>query len=665
MDKTSADRRKDIDGLRALAVLLVALYHVRLHDVRGGFIGVDVFFVISGYLIIPMIVTAQAAGRFNYLGFMLRRLRRLAPAMIPPLIFAVSVALLLLGDERLNETLKNFLGAGLFVSNHVFLAQSGYFETAASERLLLHTWSLGVEFQFYVATPVLLAFCRGDRLRVTVVLATLSVLSFVLSQYLVNMNRGAAFYVMAPRFWEFTLGGMAALWIPSIMSPVWASILVRGTGLALIVGCALFYRSDMVFPGVGALAPVLGSVLVLAAPSSRRDPLLRVLTSRVATWIGLRSYSIYLWHWPLIVAATLYFDRANEAVLLLMVALSIMVSAISYRFVERPTQDHQAWRTPAPVLVMSALLPATAALFLFALSSQGTEFREKLPFAAVREMYNAIAVEKATYFKTVYDSDDSNARGYQCSQDVLPKDNLHAATALAVKCISEAHLKDPVLVIGDSHGRDVFQALRLAFPDAAFLLYHQSNCAPAHYSPTSDSDCFPTMDAVLVAARDTGASAIILASSWPDRGQPHLDETAVSLKRLGLPVAVVGATPVSKVDMPRLLSNRYENHEENGAVYIRYKDASSRSDPQAKESWLKAWSTGNGWTFVPKLRSFCDAGWCRVADRDEKLHLLFWDNQHLTIRGISQLARYFSSDPSLKAFLKAALSRSHGNEASS
>ncbi|GMB82669.1 acyltransferase family protein [Shinella zoogloeoides] len=665
MNKTSLDRRRDIDGLRALAVLLVALYHARLHDIRGGFIGVDVFFVISGYLIIPMIVSAQAAERFGYFGFMLRRLRRLVPAMIPPLIFALAIAVLILGDERLVETLKNFLGAALFVSNQVFLVQSGYFQTAADERLLLHTWSLGVEFQFYAIVPFLLALCRGRRLSATIVLAISSILSFVLSQYFVVTDREAAFYLMAPRFWEFAAGGLAALWIPPLSSKALISILLRGGGLSLIVWCALTYKSDMMFPGIGALLPVVGSMLVLAAPSSQRDPLLKILTSRIANWIGLRSYSIYLWHWPLIVGATIYFDRSNEAVLLTMVALSFVAAAFSYRWVERPTQERPFWRAAAPMLAVSALLPVVGILSLVSFGEQASRLRENLPFAEMRSMYNAITTEKAAYFKTVYDSDDSQARGYQCSQDPLQKENPQAAARLAVKCIVDAPFSAPVLVIGDSHGRDVFQALRVAFPDIPFILYHQSNCAPAHYAPTSDSDCFSPMDAVLAAARDKGVSAVVLASSWPGRGQSHLDETAATLKRLGFPVAVIGATPVSKVDMPRLLSKGQEQREENGALYIRYKSANSRSDPGAKESWLQAWASGNGWTFVPKLRSFCDTDWCHIADRDEKLHLLFWDEQHLTIRGISHLAKYFSSEPSLTTFLKAARAGGHENGAAS
>ncbi|MCP8895772.1 acyltransferase [Shinella daejeonensis] len=643
MNYASSGRRPDIDGLRALAVLLVVLYHAQLKDFRGGFIGVDVFFVISGYLIIPMICSARIAGTFSYRQFMLRRLRRLVPAMIPPMVVAAAAGFLLLGQQRFLETLDGLLGAAFFVSNHVFLNASDYFGTDASELLFLHTWSLGVEFQFYVVTPVLIGLCGRNRNRISLMLLALSGLSFLAAEYLMTVSREAAFFLTAPRFWEFAAGGLVALWVSDRGdTPAWKTALARAAGLGLILWTAFTLDRYSYFPGHGALLPVIGSMLFLAAPHAARDPVLRLMSSRPASWLGLRSYSIYLWHWPLIVIAVLYADRVNDAVLLSMAALSIVLSAVSYRYIERPPQIRPEWRSPPRIIAVSSLLPAAAVVAFAAQSIYGQQLREGLPFSDYRERHDIVGREKERYLKLVHMSGDDLA-GYQCSLDGVAAD---AAAASAIRCISSAPYPSAVMVIGDSHGRDVYHALRRAFPETDFILYHASGCPPA-----TMPGCFPGLRATLEATVAGRVSAIVLASSWPERGQPYLADTAEILKNLAVPVAVIGASPISRTAVPNMVFHHRESREEDGAIYLGYKAVNARSDARAKETWLAAWADENGWPFIPKLARFCSPQWCLVAQQDEALRLLFWDNQHLTDRGISFLADYFSAEPALVAFM--------------
>lgn len=644
-------RRDDIDGLRALAVVLVLLFHAQLNDLRGGFVGVDVFFVISGYLIIPLIVTAQAEGRFDFGAFLLRRLRRLVPAMVPVLAFALVVAALLLGERRFDGFLHSLLGASLYVSNHVFFAEAGYFDTDAHQKLLLHTWSLAVEFQFYLITPLVLWLARGRRGVVTGLLVVLALASFGLAElWRGGIGQGgsgaAAFYLMAPRFWEFAVGGLVAVWVTRRDGPWSLAIAMRGAGLGLILWAALSYDAATAFPGLGALPPVLGAALVLAAPQAPRDPLRWILASRGARWLGLRSYSIYLWHWPLMVTAVLYAEWASEGMMLAMAGLSILLAAVSYPLIERPPQVAPGWRAPGRILRLSAVGPVLAALLLVLPPS----WRVGLPLADYRQVRDRVDAEFAAYDLTLHTAPPGPERGRQCSLDPVLMAARPAAAAALAACLRDLAGAE-VLVIGDSHGRETFHALRLAFPDREIALLHASNCAPADYAPQAGVTCFAGLDAGLRAAGLRPGGTVILSSRWPLGALDRLAETGAVLADLDQRVAVVGMGPYLRVPMPNLLRAGRAVPDDAGNLRLPLEGLRLRQDSEVTEARLAAIAATAGWHFVPKFPAFCDARGCLVEVPGQPGQLLLLDGQHLTRPGFDWFADVLGRDAGLRALL--------------
>jgi peptidoglycan/LPS O-acetylase OafA/YrhL len=351
--------RREIDGLRAIAVAAVVLYHLDAALLPGGFAGVDVFFVLSGYLITSLLVKErQATGRIDLMDFYARRVRRLLPA----LLLVVTTVLLLstwwLGPlgTPFHLLTESALASVLFVANEYFLATAGdYFAGPADQLPLLHLWSLAVEEQFYLVYPLLLGLLLARGARATWQwLLVLSVVSLLFAEHWLQFSPERAFFRMPARFWELAAGALVAV------SPAAARAGGRGMAWLAAVGLALVLASLVLgpwqdhFPGVGALAPVLGTAMVLRAVHVAGDLgwVGRGLSAAPMVWLGLWSYSLYLWHWPL-----LALDRATSLspsplawrAGLCLVALGL--AALTYRYVEQPVR--RGWRWPSHRVVLT------------------------------------------------------------------------------------------------------------------------------------------------------------------------------------------------------------------------------------------------------------------------------------------------------------------------
>ena len=293
--------RADIDGLRAVAVLSVVAFHLGITKTPGGFVGVDVFFVISGYLISSIVFYEIASSRFSIVNFYERRIRRIFPALFAMLAgFSVLAAVYLLPTELVNYA-KSLLAATASASNFYFWQHSGYFDAPLSQPLL-HTWSLAVEEQFYLTFPLFLVVVRKvfpDKLRTAVV--ALFAMSLIASAVVVARNQSAAFYMPYTRAWELLLGTLLSLG----MFPRMNSWLQRNAatiaGLAMIAFSVVFYSERTLFPGLSALVPCVGSALIIGAGETGPSVVSRFLSWRPMVFIGLISYSLYLWHWPIVV----------------------------------------------------------------------------------------------------------------------------------------------------------------------------------------------------------------------------------------------------------------------------------------------------------------------------------------------------------------------------
>jgi len=336
--------RGDIDGLRAIAVLAVVLFHAGVPGFSGGFVGVDVFFVISGFLISSILIQDVERGRFSLLTFYNRRIRRIFPALFLVLLVTTVAAVLLLSPNALASYGKSLAGTGLFASNVVFFLDTGYFASNAAQQPLLHTWSLAVEEQYYILWPLALwlLFRPSWRRHALLICAGLVAIGFGVCVWLTMVNREAAFYLPFARMWELLLGALLAI-RPGGPLPRKVSEALGWGGLALIAFSVGFFNEAVAFPGYAAAAPCFGTAMLLAANVNGETSTARLLSIPPMRWIGLVSYSFYLWHWPVLAFANYLLMEAPPWPL----GLALMIPAlgmawVSWRYVERPFRTHAA-----------------------------------------------------------------------------------------------------------------------------------------------------------------------------------------------------------------------------------------------------------------------------------------------------------------------------------
>ncbi|SFV29294.1 Peptidoglycan/LPS O-acetylase OafA/YrhL, contains acyltransferase and SGNH-hydrolase domains [Hyphomicrobium facile] len=337
--------RSDIDGLRAVAILGVLAFHFGLGGVTGGYGGVDVFFVISGFLIAGIIKSELEAGTFSLTHFYVRRIRRILPALTVCLAATTLAAAFILFPRDFQNYGRSLLAAALSLSNFYFSVRNGYFDGAATEKPLLHTWSLAVEEQFYIVFPVaLILLFKLARKSVLSVLAAIAALSLAYSSFSVARSPDPAFFSTLGRVWELGTGTLLAFAALPLASRRWAIEAEAGAGVLLIAFGYFFYDDNTLFPGLAALPLCFGAALIIhSGMSPQKSFVARLLSSPPMVGIGLISYSIYLWHWPLLVLCQYRFPdvfgadapHATAARMGLAIA-SLGLGALSWRFIEEP-----------------------------------------------------------------------------------------------------------------------------------------------------------------------------------------------------------------------------------------------------------------------------------------------------------------------------------------
>ena len=524
--------RPEIDGLRTLAVLPVVLYHIGLPGVPGGFVGVDVFFVISGYLISSILIAEISAGRFSIARFYERRIRRIFPALLAMLAFVVIVAPLALLPSEFETLWQELLGAVLFVANFVFRSQSDYFSADSHEKPLLHTWSLGVEEQFYVLAPLLLwaVLTYAPRYRRQIVLA-LFVASLVASIHLTRTEPDDAFYMLHTRAWELMAGTLLALGLPGRLRSRKAREAAALVGLAALLIAVFSYSAAMEFPGALALLPVLGAALILH--SGEGTAVGALLSRRPAVFVGKLSYSLYLWHWPLIVFARDWGWMDGVLGQAGVLAASFAAAWLSWRFVEQTTRDRLA--LPTPRLLRGVGLGAAGVVAIGILYSQLGGWPSRWP---------------------------ADLRGYDMARnDFSPsRKRCHKGDGTpdpAAACVlGDGPGPERVLLWGDSHGVELAQAIAEAGVETRAITY--SSCPPVlGQERDSRPDCREHNDEVLayVLARPEIGTVILAADFNGDSGKyAGVARTADALLAAGKTVFVIGPTPAPGGNVPTRLA---------------------------------------------------------------------------------------------------------------
>lgn len=362
--------RAEVDGLRALAVVPVVLFHAGIAGFSGGFVGVDIFFVISGYLITSIILSEQQKERFTLAGFYERRARRILPALMVVVLLSVIAAWFLLLPTELVDYGKSLVSVGVFASNILFWTQSDYFAQTSEYLPLLHTWSLAVEEQFYLIFPLFMiwtvATVKARRLAILVIVA---VLSLIFCEWAWRNAPEANFFLAPSRIWELLAGVFCAFYLQQPREHS-GSIKQLGSliGLLMLAYSIVFFDKTIPFPSVYALLPVIGTALIILF-TDKSTWVGKLLALPLIVGIGLISYSAYLWHQPLFVFARLYsLDELSVTILLGLSVLAFILAYISWRWIEKPFRD-RSWLSQGQVLSLagfcSLLLIGLGLVFVF------------------------------------------------------------------------------------------------------------------------------------------------------------------------------------------------------------------------------------------------------------------------------------------------------------
>lgn len=538
--------RYDIDGLRAIAVLAVLGFHVVPWIIPGGFVGVDIFFVISGFLITRILWRDMDAGTFSLKNFYARRIKRLFPALISVLLACTLVQFFFGLPDEISSFGASAISAALYFSNHYFLAQNDYFDESQESNPLLHTWSLSIEEQFYIVFPLLLLLLhRKHRAKIVPLLSLLAAISFAFSELLLIVNKSASFFVAPSRFWQFLTGGLIAL--APLQRPM-SRPLKEGlclTGLAMIAVSIMQFSSHTAFPGVSALLPTLGTGLVIFSGQQGNLFTTKLLSNGVTRFFSKISYSLYLWHWPLIVFFKLYVtsDPGPPHRYLLIVG-SILLGYLGWRYIEEPFRKLDLKQYPSRVI--GAGLAASVVVCLFGLTfiltegGKGRYSQEQLSYI------DFLGYDASPYYRTDTCFMTSQSNGI----DDFRKDI----------CLSYHFEKPNVLLVGDSHGAQYFQALKESLPSVEFSQVNASGCRPlVNYE--GEDRCTALMRLAFEQyAREYKFDAIILAGRWEAGDMTVLDETVEQLSKITKKVVVLGPIIEYRQALPRLLA-RYRANE--------------------------------------------------------------------------------------------------------
>lgn len=447
--------RSDIDGLRAIAVLAVICYHAFPLHMTGGFIGVDVFFVISGYLISNIIIQKLDSAEFSFTEFYKHRIKRIFPALILILLTCIASGWFLLLPEEYEQLGYHVAGASTFVSNFILASESGYFNNVAESKILLHLWSLAIEEQFYLAWPILLCFFWRINHRFVILILISIFFSYLFNIKETNLDKNIGFFLPQVRFFEMALGGLLAYFeinnnphrdsVKNIASILGYSILIYGF---------LEIDQNFKYPGQWVLVPVFGALLIIyAGPKSFLNKLF--LSKKPIVYVGLISYSLYLWHWPLLsLFRIVNGENANAIDASTIIFISLILSILTYHFIERPFRVSTSSIT-TPLLIISLLL--TGALGYVTYKMKGFPKRTEVYESNNEQRKPPKMLENVAFCKSI-----------------LPEYNGDCASSSNELDLSEFD----IVFFGDSHARALAMDLILSPNKSHSLLIGKNGCPP-------------------------------------------------------------------------------------------------------------------------------------------------------------------------------------------
>jgi peptidoglycan/LPS O-acetylase OafA/YrhL len=618
--------RSDVDGLRAVAILPVVAFHAGLNFVPGGFVGVDVFFVISGYLICRLINDEIKSGSFTVAGFYKRRVMRLFPALFTMLIATSILAYVYLLPIELKEYSQSLIAAVTNVSNIFFALTTGYFDAPAETRPLLHTWSLSVEEQFYIVCPLFMLACyRFCPRRLNMLLATGAVLSFVAAFLAYGRNPNFAFFLTPFRACELLLGALLGIRFFPLAATAQLKNVIGGAGLVAVLFAIFALSAETPLP-LTMLVSSVGTAMIIH--SSENGPSLagRLLSWRPAVFIGLISYSLYLWHWPIMV-----FQRSDHFLIgqaplstkLATIAISIGVAYLSWRFIETPFRIRTK-STPARRALGGAFasMAAVAALSTTALALDGAPFRFAQP---VVTLASYLAYDPTAAFRSGRCYLTANRETYDTKT-----------------CLTKDAMRPNYLLIGDSHAAQLWLGLHEVLPDVNLMQATMMLCRPVRMEVTAfDFRKCPRLmhfifDDYLTHEK---IDKVLLAASWKSEDVPKLEATLDYLKERNIEAVVFG--PIVEYDhaLPRLLADAIRYHDPQLA------DRERTAAIPLLDRRMRMLVTGKGVPYISTYDAMCKAGTCdKLVSGDVPFQ---FDEGHLTAAGSIALAEKLRDDNAL------------------
>ncbi len=608
----STQYRADIDGLRAVAVLSVFAYHLRPDLLHGGGLGVDIFFVISGYLIGGIILREAQAGTFSFLDFYERRLRRIGPALLVVVLAVLAASAVLVMPGELEAGGVAAIAAILFASNLYFWSNVDYFNEAAGDMPLLHTWSLGVEEQFYIFAPILLILLvRTARRWMWPCLMLLLAGSLALNIWQVRAAPIDAFYLPQGRAWELLAGVLIHRVPAGLLGKRWLREGIAWLA-ALVLGASLFLADPQLgWPGLLAVPPVLATALLILTGQQGATSVARLLSLKPAVWVGLISYSLYLWHWPAIVfyreiALT---DKLSASALPSIVGFAFIAAYLSWRFVEQPFRNRQ--RIGGRKLLLwtgggaAICLTVGAALFI----SKGAPDR--------------------------FDPETARIAAFGATADQNPwrrciMTNRDRLSDFDEGCLDATVGKRRILLLGDSHA-NMFHPALADLPNTAVTEATYAACEPdwALSPEGAGTICGQLLQKALSHAEQARPDLIVVTWQWRFLRPDRLLALGERLKRIGAPILLIGPTPDYRMRVPKLLAAGH-----------------ARNEPNLSQRYLIPYIWGLDENVAPLARQFATYLSPRQAMCDDKrcdpwigANPAYYDRQHFTAEGARTIFR--------------------------
>jgi peptidoglycan/LPS O-acetylase OafA/YrhL len=631
--------RPDIDGLRAIAVLAVVAYHVEPQKFRGGFVGVDIFFVISGFLISSIIYKELGTGTFSILEFYIRRIRRIYPALAIVLACTCVAGWLFLLPTDFVSLGKQVLGGSTFVANVVLWWQSGYFSDDAIRKPLLHLWSLGVEEQYYLFFPLLCAlfYRTKSKWNLPVVFATVALISMIINVAFVKKYPDASYYLPFSRLWELFLGAGLALYVQrrihtweDHLNPAGRTALSI-VGLVMLGASIIFINERDSFPGWVALGPTVGTALVIfAGPLAWANR--TILSWKPVVLVGLISYPLYLWHWPLFSFSRLINEAPRGRFVLdpMLVVSSFVLAYLTYRFVETPirlVKDRARRRRGALWLVGCVLI--TGAFGVVVIAAHGFPSRWPGTIVGLDHKFGE-DLEAATQGRRCFLDADQTPKDF--GSECVDPETGNAAQPL-------------VLLWGDSHAADLVPGFRALQPKTGWRMaqYTASLCPPIEDVDIPERPaCRAINDDVLKRIRTLKPQIVILSAFWDYTGwlvhhegftrnyAAKLLRTIQDVKAAGVPrVVVVGSAPYWVMGVPTLMMSEVRKHP-NDPVPQRL---SRRYLQTHNDVLLKVVTEQGGAEFVSIFDALCDSTSCQVMNGQDWHGMMTSDPAHFTVTG--------------------------------